>query len=306
MPSSRTTLLTALGAAAFLAAPLATTSPAEAATSGGCAGGGFTVSSSGRAFTKADSSRLTASTVVDVRGRYIEFDFAPVTGNIYNYVYTGAPNPESMTDGARTPVFASKTLDLGAVLTKEVEARTDGTDLTTLSRGGGAKVKIQAKDCATGGIFQQEVESETSTKPVVVTHTLAPGMAYFTNPFTGRINFGNGAVFRGKDSPQVASRLSQTATVAVWSVTSGGRMGGVLDPSGPKGPSPRLLSLGPPLLHSSSPFPHSCPRGENAWRAGRPSAVACGFAYRRGCADAPMGSAERVDADEGEKQERVS
>jgi hypothetical protein len=32
----------------------------------------------------------------------------------------------------------------------------------------------------------------------------------------------------GKDSPQVATRLSQTDTVSTWSVASGGRMGGVL------------------------------------------------------------------------------
>ena len=217
-----------LAAAAALTAPLAASLPAVAATSGGCTGGGFTVTAGGRTFTRADSSRLPASTLLNVRGRYVEFDFAPVTGNIYNYVYTGAANPESMTSGVRTPVFASKTVDLGAVLTKDVDARVDGPDLAILSRGGSAKVKIQAKDCATGGIIQQEVESETTTKPVVFTHTLAPGLAYFTNPYTGKINFGNGAVFRGKDSPQGATRLSQSATVAVWSVASGGRMGGVL------------------------------------------------------------------------------
>jgi hypothetical protein len=126
------------------------------------------------------------------------------------------------------PVFASKTVDLGAVLTKDVEARVDGTDLTLLARGGSAKVKIQAKDCATGGIFQQEVESEASTRPVVFTHTLAPGVSYFVNPYTNKVNFGNGGVFRGKDSPQMATRLSQSGDVAVWSVASGGRMGGVL------------------------------------------------------------------------------
>ena len=32
----------------------------------------------------------------------------------------------------------------------------------------------------------------------------------------------------GKDSPQVATKLAQTATTSRWSVASGGRMGGVL------------------------------------------------------------------------------
>jgi hypothetical protein len=226
--SSRTAALAVLTTVAAIGGPLVATLPAHAATSSSCAGGAFTVTSGGRAFSKADSSRLPAGTLLNVRGRYIEFDFAPVTGNIYNYVYTGASNPESMTSGVRTPVFASKTVDLGAVLTKDVEARPDGTDLTILARGGSAKVKIQAKDCATGGIFQQEVESETSARPVVFTHTLAPGMSYFVNPYANKVNFGNGGVFRGKDSPQVATKLSQTGGVAVWSVASGGRMGGVL------------------------------------------------------------------------------
>jgi hypothetical protein len=227
MSPHRTTAL-ALAALAALAASVAAPSPSQAATSSACTGGGFTVTSGGRVFTKADSSRLPVDTLLQVRGRYIEFDFAPLTGNVYNYVYTGAANPESMTDGVRTPVFAAKTINLGPVLTKEVEARTDGYGLTILSRGGSAKAKIQAKDCATGGIFQQEVESEASTAPVVFTHTLAPGMTYFVNPYTQKVNFGNGARFRGKDSPQVATKLSQSADVTTWSVAAGGRLGGVL------------------------------------------------------------------------------
>jgi hypothetical protein len=226
--SSRTAVLAVLAAVAAAAAPLVAALPAQAATSSACTGGGFTVTSGGRVFTKADTSRLAPGTLINVRGRYVEFDVAPVTGNVYNYVYTGASNPESMTNGVRTPVFASKTTDLGAVLTKDAEARVDGTDLVFLARGAGAKVKIQAKDCATGGIFQQEVESEVSTRPVLVTHTLAPGMTYFVNPYTNKVNFGNGALFRGKDSPQVATKVSQSADVSVWSVASGGRMGGVL------------------------------------------------------------------------------
>jgi hypothetical protein len=226
--STRTPVLAVLVVAAAVAAPFTATLPSEAATSSGCVGGGFAVTSGGRPFSKADSSRLPVGTLLNVRGRYVEFDFAPVTGNIYNYVYTGASSSESMTNGVRMPVFASKTVDLGAVLTKDVEARVDGTDLTLLARGGSAKVKIQAKDCATGGIFQQEVESEASTRPVVFTHTLAPGVSYFVNPYTNKVNFGNGGVFRGKDSPQMATRLSQSGDVAVWSVASGGRMGGVL------------------------------------------------------------------------------
>jgi hypothetical protein len=211
--------------------PLATPS-ADAATSTGCTGGGFTVSlPDGRtvgtnASAKIENGNLPEATRLVVKGRYVEFDLAPVTGNIYNYVYTGAANAESLTDGVRTPIWASKTLSLGPVLRTDTDVRTDGAGgLTILTRGKAGKVKIQAKDCATGGIFQQEVEAGA---PVTATHTLAPNMYYFVNPYTGKVNFGDGSRFRGKDSPQVATKLSQTDRVTTWQIASGGRMGQVL------------------------------------------------------------------------------
>jgi hypothetical protein len=228
MPRTRRPLALAATALTALAVLPGLLAPASAATSSGCTGGGFTVTTpEGRDVSNAklSTASMAAGTRLHVTGRYVEFDVAPVTGNVYDYVYTGAANPASMTPGVRTPVFASKTLDLGPVLRGEVESKSDRGDLVLLSRGAGGKVKIQAKDCATGGIFQQEVEAG---RAVVFTHTLAPGMAYFVNPYTGKVNYGNGGVFRGKDSPQVATRLSQTDTVSTWSVASGGRMGGVL------------------------------------------------------------------------------
>jgi hypothetical protein len=211
--------------------PAGAGSSAQAATATGCEGGQFVVTApdgraaAGRSTLKLSTASLDAADVLRVRGRYVEFDIAPVTGNVYRYVYTGADNPLSMAPGVRTPVWDSKTLDLGPVLRSDVEVRVDGGDLTVLSRGRTAKVKVQAKDCATGGVFQQEAEAATA---VTATHTLAAGMSYFVNPYTGKVNFGNGSVLRGKDSPQVATRLSQTATTTVWRIEPGGRMGQVL------------------------------------------------------------------------------
>ena len=221
-----------LGAAlaAVTALPVAAV-PAHAATSTGCEGGGFAVTTpdgrtaSGRTTVKLSTATLGTDQVVQVRGRYVEFDVAPITGNVYRYVYTGAANPTSMTPGVRTPVWASKTLDLGPVLRTDVEVRVDGSDLLLVSRGRTAKVKVQAKDCATGGVFQQEAEAATA---VVATHTLAAGMYYFVNPYTGKVNFGNGTAFRGKDSAQVATRQGQTTDTTVWRIEPGGRMGQVL------------------------------------------------------------------------------
>ena len=91
-----------------LVAPLAATAlPADAATSSGCTDGGFRVTlPSGKAVAgsaKIGTGTLSADARVAVRGRYVEFDFAPVTGNVYDYVYTGAANPQSLTNGVRTP-----------------------------------------------------------------------------------------------------------------------------------------------------------------------------------------------------------
>jgi len=224
------TLAAALVAAIPLALP-ALAAPAGAATSGSCTGGGFTVTLpsgatvSGTQSAKIGTASLPVGSVLHARGRYVEFDFAPVTGNVYNYVYTGAANPYSLTGGVRTPIWESKTLSLGPVLRTETEVRPSGGDMLMIARGKAGKVKIQAKDCATGGIFQQEVEAGTAVR---ATHTLAPNMYYFVNPYTGKVNFGDGSDFRGKDSPQVATKVSQSDGATVWDIAPGGRMGQVL------------------------------------------------------------------------------
>ena len=124
----------------------------------------------------------------------------------------------------------------GATITK-LELKDDS--LVVLFQTALGKYKIQAKDGAQGGIFQMETEF---AGPVEFTHTLAPGIFYFLNAFTGKINFGNGVdavsasqsatgfhqMLLGKDSPQVATKTLQTATVTKWVVQPGGRVGGVL------------------------------------------------------------------------------
>jgi hypothetical protein len=206
----------------------ATAGTATAATSTGCEGGAFAVTlPSGRTVTgdqelRVDSKGLTSASLLKVRGRYVEFDYAPTTGAITNYVYTGAANPLSLTS-TRTTVWASKTLDKAPGTKGRTEVLFAG-DHVRLTTSGNLKVKIQAKDCATGGVFQQEAESESGA-PVVATHRLAAGAYYYVNPYTTKLNIGNGAGFVAKDSAQVAKRLSQTDTASVWEISSGGRMG---------------------------------------------------------------------------------
>ena len=228
-------LVGAAAVAAAFATPIVTaasTAPVAAATSTACQGGDFrAVLPSGKVLSGNTTFKLTSRDVpagsrITMAGKYIEFTFDVSTLNVYDYTLTGAANPLDLTGGVRTPLFASKVADLGGRTLDSGQLEIQlSPQSAVIKRSASIKMKIQAKDCAQGGVFQAEPEAGTA---LPVTHTLAPGIFYFVNPYTGKVNFGNGAGVIGKDSPQVATKLSQTDTVTTWSVASGGRMGGVL------------------------------------------------------------------------------
>jgi hypothetical protein len=230
--------------AAVVAGSLVAVGPASAKTSIG--GGDFAVTVGARTYNPAagDSLKLenlAASGTIAVRGRNVGFDINSATLGVYNYTLTGAPDAQRMVT-APTVIFASKVPTLSAAqragaTIKQLEIKDDTlTVIFTTSLG---KYKIQAKDGAQGGIFQMETEFAA---PVEFVHTLGAGIFYFTNSFTGKINFGNGTgavtaaqsatgyhqMLLGKDSPQVATKTFQSGTVTKWIVQPGGRLGGVL------------------------------------------------------------------------------
>jgi hypothetical protein len=245
--------------------PLTLSSGASAATSTGCEGGGFSVTTGGATFAGTVDQDIAVGPSIQVRGRYAEFDIVPATFGITNYVLTGAPNPEDLTGGQRTPLFAAKTPDhRGLSLTGPASLRLSGTDILISRTGPGLSMKLTAKDCATGGTFQMEPERADGTR-TRITHVLADGIFYFDNPnfraregdvvpfkdttivVTPRINFAGDVSPKlvGRDSPQVATRVLQGCPnqitkrdgtqvtvdhcggVSVWDVASGGRMGQV-------------------------------------------------------------------------------
>ncbi len=181
---------------------------------------------------------VTVSGTIAVRGRHNGFDIRVADLGVYDYTLTGAPDTQRMVTKP-TVVFASKVPTLTAAQrsgTKlsSLEVRDD--TLVAIFATGAGKLKVQAKDGAQGGIFQMETEF---AQPVTFTHTLGAGLFYFTNPYTGKVNFGDGVaavasgsgahqMLLGKDSPQVATKTSQTATTTTWTIQPGGRMGGVL------------------------------------------------------------------------------
>ncbi|GAB6900309.1 hypothetical protein [Kineosporia succinea] len=220
--------------------------PAGAAQAKDSPKGDFAVTVNGTTYNPAVNKEtklkdLAVSGVIKVRGKHVTFDIDPATLGVYNYTLTGAADPERMVTEP-TVVFASKVpvltaAQIGTPRIERMDLKDD--DATIILRAGGGKMKFQAKDFAQGGIFQQEPEFATN---VEIVHTLGPKLFYFTNEFTGKINFGDGLdpvtsaqsstgyheMLLGKDSPQVATKLYQDGAVTRWSVASGGRMGGVL------------------------------------------------------------------------------
>lgn len=196
-------------------------------------------------------------------GTYNEFTVVSSTLGVENVAFTGAANPGDLTGGRRTVVYSQKSPDhRGLVLTSAITIalEEDGVEITR--SGPGLTMKIQAKDCAQGGIFQMEPE-RNDRATTRFTHVLANGMFYYDNPnfraregdfvpfkdttvqVSARINIGTDAsrAFVARDSAQVATRVEEptcpntirtrTGTTTVrhcgqvsrWHVASGGRMG---------------------------------------------------------------------------------
>jgi hypothetical protein len=240
---------------------------AFAADSAGCEGGGFTVLGKSGSQTVSVAPGGVAS-VFRVQGRYVGFDVDAASFGVLNYTMTGAPNALDITGGKATPVFESKMPDhRGLVLNSGVSVElSSGGDVVLTRSGPGLTMKIQAKDCANGGVFQMEVARADDTK-TVFTHRLAQSAFYYDNrnfrnregdtvtykdttlKVGARINFGNdySPRFVGRDSPQFADRIAEpvctnaivTRTGAIskvlhcggvsqWAVASGGRMGQVM------------------------------------------------------------------------------
>jgi hypothetical protein len=252
MPASREDLMSALrckpslkfrSAAAVVALAASAigfvglSGPAQAASSKGCVGGGFHVLGKAAGFKGAVASPGTRFLV---QGKYVRFEVDPANFAIYNYVFTGAANEMDLTGGRATPVFESKVPHhRGLTLTSAVSLEVKDTDVALSRTGtGGLSMTIQAKDCASGGLFQMEPERGDATATRIV-HRLAAGAFYFDNAdfraqlgqFVGsactsvqtgppsqfcvqvrpRVNIGNdvSAKFVVRDSAQVATRVRQ-------------------------------------------------------------------------------------------------
>ncbi len=248
---------------------------AFAANSDGCVGGAFTVTGAGAPIGGAITTTIAAAdltAIFHVQGRYLGFDVDPRNFAVLNYTLTGVANPLDITGGRPTTIFASKTATLGVDLAGNASVQVGDGTIVLQRNGPGVSMKIQASDCAQGGIFQMEPERADGAN-TIITNVLAAGVFYFDNPnfrpplpplplcvdgnfsqtcfaspVRPRINFANDVSrkFVGRDSPQSATELSQSGDTSVWSVQSGGRVGGVLGED--------ATEVGPP----SVPCTHQC------------------------------------------------
>ncbi len=198
MPRRASIIKAGLAIAALMASGLvATTLPAQAASSKGCVNGGYrlvnlttgtTVAAVGRDRIRTTIPAARFGATFAVRGRNTQFDVRSSDFAVLNQAFTGAANELDLTGGRFTPVYASKVPDhRGLSLSSGIAIELKEEGLTLERTGTGLSMELQAKDCAQGGIFQMEPQrSDGGTTRV--THTLAqsstPGLTpfYFDNP----------------------------------------------------------------------------------------------------------------------------
>lgn len=221
-------LALAMLAAIILAAVMVSTPErAQAAKAGTCER--FTVSTGGQTFSGDQKRTLQPSQVgptIEVSGTYIRFTVISNTFEVRNYTHTGADSPrpdKNLPIDGPTVIFTSKVPNHGQILNGPLSLEISAEGVVLERAGGGQDMKIQARDCQQGGLFQMEPEPGTTE-----TNTLGPGFRYTQQPpGEERLCFTNGR-FSGYDSPELATLVSNTASTATWDVQSGGRIGMVI------------------------------------------------------------------------------
>jgi hypothetical protein len=219
----------ALSALAMLATLSAwPASVAQAAKSGSCAG--FTVRLGGHPYS-GDQHRVIqprrVGKAITVTGRYVWFRVVPSTFEVRDYTLTGADSPDA---GKNLPlnrpsvVFTRKVPLHGKTLTSGLSLDISNEGVVLERSGGGQDMKVQAKNCPQGGLFQLEPEPGTRERNSLgrdyrFTRT-QPGGPLCVTHVSGR--------FSAYDSPELASLLANTARRSTWRVASGGRVGFVV------------------------------------------------------------------------------
>ena len=149
--------------------------------------------------------------VAQVKGTFASFNVNLNTFKVTNYTLNG------------TKIFASKTPTVPSPLNSPLFLKLNNEQLVMQRSGSGEDqdLKVQAKDCDTGGTFQLEPDSDGKQ-----TNVLATGPIHYCllDSVSGRLFFTNGPLL-GYDSPQLATNLTWSAKRSTWAVRAGGRIG---------------------------------------------------------------------------------
>ena len=198
-------------AALMLLAVSVTAIPAHA---GGKSCNAFSVTIGTQTFSGKQTVLVPASQVKN-QVAHVKGQFADFFVNMNNFTVT-----KYKLNG--TQIFVSKVPSLPAALNSPLFLKLNNEQLVLQRSGSGEDqdLKVQAKDCDTGGTFQ--LESDAAGKQ---TNTLSTGISFcLLDSVSGRLFFTNGPLL-GYDSPQLAQNTSWSANQSVWSVSAGGRMG---------------------------------------------------------------------------------
>ena len=152
-----------------------------------------------------------------VKGTFVEFEVDLDTFTVTDYILTGAPSSLDITGGRRTRVFVSQTPQLKVDLTGNLQMELSRERVKLIRAGRGAKMKVDAKDCSQGDIFDLE-----SNFPIKVVHVLDPAFHYYTDKL-GRTMFTNGKVI-GREIPELAKLISRTSRTSQWQLDAGGNV----------------------------------------------------------------------------------
>jgi hypothetical protein len=148
--------------------------------------------------------------IAHVKGKFTDFFVDMNTFTVTNYTLNG------------TPVFDSKVPSNPSPLNSPLFLKLNNEQLVLQRSGDGQDqdLKVQAKDCDSGGTFQLESDSAGQQA-----NDLATGINYcLLDSVSGRLFFTNGPLL-GYDSPQLTKNASWDTTSSVWTVSAGGRIG---------------------------------------------------------------------------------
>jgi hypothetical protein len=229
---------------------------ASAALAGGkdCSGS-FTVTlSDGRIFTggQGTSVPLSGGMTAQVRGKFVEF-----TVNLNDFTVTNYTLTSDITGGGRTVVFARKQPLHGKILTSNLSINLNNEQLVLQRSGPGINMKIQAKDCSEGGLFQMEPD-----QTIEIQHELGPGFVYCVDSLDRVLIVNASNPLIARESPETATLAVPSpksaikgTTVSKWLVQGGGRMGLV---TGEDAVQPLPLNQSP-CAASTTPTPTPSP-----------------------------------------------